>query len=239
MACPDVDPRPAIVDTLVNLRREQVNPVVECKFDSQSNASSFCRAAAALAKAKNPDFSKFFFSNSVTQATRVRIEILRAISKKLTTDSESAYVQGFISKPVMHYNVKESMPSFCAGTGRSYNFVDAVMRFGDLLQPTDLAPAYRRAGDTFRGSMEHYFILLKDDIANFGVPGVNRMPLGQRGRHASGGRAARLGRGLFVSRGAVRGRGLGASGAPSSSASRKRAPEQPNETPSKRQTTDP
>jgi hypothetical protein len=91
LACSDIEPRPAIVDTLVNLRREQVNPVVECRFDSQSNASSFRRAAAALAKAKDPKFSKLFFSNSVTQATRVRIEIMRAIAKKLTTDS------GFLS----------------------------------------------------------------------------------------------------------------------------------------------
>ena len=236
LACSDVDPRPAIVDTLVNLRREQVNPVVECRFDSQSNASSFRRAAAALAKAKNPQFSKLFFSNSVTQATRVRIEIMRAIAKKLTTESESGYVQGFISKPVMHYMVKESMPSFCAGTGRSYNFVDAVSRYGDLLMPTDLAPAYRRAGDTFKGSMEHYFIVLKDDLVNFGV---NQMPLGRRDVSVHSNRGRQPGRGLMAGRGIGRGLGALGRGAPLHSSSRKRAPDQSGGTPSKRQTTDP
>ena len=150
VACPELTPAPIVTDILVNLRREQLNPVVEAKFDSLAGAFAFRRAAAALAKAKSPQFAALFFSNSVTQATRVRIEIMRSIAKKLTTASETAYVQGFISKPALHYVVKEGMPSHCSGTGRSYNFIDSVARFGDLLMPLDLAPAYKRAGDTFK-----------------------------------------------------------------------------------------
>ena len=208
VACPELTPAPIVTDILVNLRREQLNPVVEAKFDSLAGAFAFRRAAAALAKAKSPQFASLFFSNSVTQATRVRIEIMRSIAKKLTTTSETAYVQGFISKPVLHYVVKEGMPSHCSGTGRSYNFIDSVARFGDLLMPLDLAPAYKRAGDTFKGSMEHYFILLKEDDAS-NTSGANQFPLGRGSR---GGRGAR-----FV-RGSARGRFVASSG-------RKRGPD--------------
>ena len=209
ISCPDSIPKPLVTDILVNLRREQVNPIVEAKFDSLAGAFAFRRAAAALAKAKSPQFAALFFSNSVTQATRVRIEIMRAIAKKLTTASETAYVQGFISKPALHYVVKEGMPSHCAGTGRSYNFVDSVARFGDLLMPLDLAPAYKRAGDTFKGSMEHYFIVLKEDDAQ-NVRGANQFPLGRRGARGA--------------RGAVRGFARGRFAA---SSGRKRAPDSP------------
>ena len=191
VACPDLNPAPIVTDILVNLRREQLNPVVEAKFDSLAGAFAFRRAAAALAKAKSPNFAALFFSNSITQATRVRIEIMRAIAKKLTTASETAYVQGFISKPALHYVVKEGMPSHCSGTGRSYNFIDSVSRFGDLLMPLDLAPAYKRAGDTFKGSMEHYFILLKEDEAS-NISGANQFPLGRGARGGRGGRGSRF-----------------------------------------------
>jgi len=200
-ACPNSEPPLSITDVFVNLRRDQPKPVIEVKFDSISSASQFRRAAAALAKAKDPKFAALFFSNSVTQATRVRIEIMRAIAKKLTTDSESAYVQGFISKPLMHYVVKDSMPSFCSGTGRSYTFVDSVMRFGDLLLAADLIPAYRRAGATFQGSMEQYFVLLREDFVLPSVQGANLLPLGSRSRigpSLRGNVASRLGRGSYL-----------------------------------------
>ena len=119
---------------------------------------------------------------------------MRAIAKKLTTTSETAYVQGFISKPALHYVVKEGMPSHCAGTGRSYNFVDSVTRYGDLLMPLDLAPAYKRAGDTFKGSMEHYFVVLKEDD----VVGANHFPLGRRGAHGFRGAVRGVARGRFA-----------------------------------------
>jgi hypothetical protein len=229
-ACPESEAVPVILDVLVNLRRDQPSPVVEAKFDSIASASKFRRAAAALAKAKDERFESLFFSNSVTQATRVRIEIMRAIAKKLTTESESAYVQGFISKPVMHYVVKESMPSHCAGTGRSYTFVDSVTRFGELLLADDLVPAYKRAGSTFQGAMEQYFILLRED---FVLPlltvtgGANRVPVGSRGRGASSSRQH------STARGSVRGTHLARPGV-SSNSGRKRLTDTPSETPSKK-----
>ena len=173
-------PKPVVVDIFVSLQRDQAKPVVEVRFDSVSGAATFRKAAAALAKAKIlQDFASLFFSNSITQATRVRIEVMRAIAKKLTTTSETAFVQGFISRPVMRYVAKDPAVNYCEGTGRSYSYVDCVSRYGDLVQAHELSLAYKRAGSTFKGAMEQYFVLLnEDDLPGFS--GVNRAPLGSR-----------------------------------------------------------
>jgi len=195
-ACPELDPKPAVVDVVVNIRRDQVNPSVEMKLDSVNGAFAFRKSAAALAKAQDPEFVKLFFSNSITQATRVRIEIMKAIAKKLTTKTEEAYVQGFISRPLLRYLSRNPAKSFAAGTGRSYTFVDSVSRFGDLVQAHDLVAAYKRAGGTFLGAMEQYFVLLAEPEDRPVASGSNRSPLGGRG-------------GVRGSRGLHRGSGLG------------------------------
>jgi hypothetical protein len=205
LACPELEPKPSIVDVVISMHRDQVKPAVEVRFDSVPGALAFRKAAAALAKDKNVKFSALFFSNSITHSTRVRIEIMKVIAKKLTTDTEVAFVQGFISRPVMRYNAREAAQSYAAGTGRSYSFVDCVSRFGDLVIAHELAPAYRRAGATFKGAMEQYFILLNEDESGFGASGVNRAPIGHR--HATRGRSGHRGSPLlpgFANRGRKR-----------------------------------
>lgn len=202
-ACPDAKVKPLVTDVIVSLHRNQVAPSVEAKFETAASALLFRKAASTLAKAQDPGFVNLYFSNSVTQATRVRIEILKAIAKKLTTETKSAFVQSFISRPVMRY-VSEDENLEVSGTGRSYSFVDAVLRFGDLVQDADLTSAYKRAGGTFRGAMEQYFILLREAEDVSVASEVNTTPLGVRG-----GRGGRGGRGSTPLRAATRGfRGL-------------------------------
>ena len=182
-ACPDLDPQPVISDVIVSLQRNQASPSIEARFDSVSNAFAFRKAASTLAKAQSPDFGKLYFSNSVTQATRVRIEIMKAIAKKLTTLTEEAYVQGFISRPLLRYLARDPSVNLCAGTGRSYTFVNAVSRYGDLVHSHELVSAYKRAGSTFQGAMEQYFVLLKEAEDIPVQSGSNRAPIGpHRGR---------------------------------------------------------
>lgn len=178
-ACPELVPPPVVVDIFVSFNRNQTSPTVEAKFDSVSGALNFRKAASALGKAKDPSFVKLYFSNSVTQATKVRVEIMRAVAKKLTTTTENAFVHGFLSRPLLRY---ESVgPSVASGTGRNYSFVDVVSKFGDLVLSHELASAYRRAGGTFRGAMEQYFVVLREDedVPVRSIP--NQVPLGSRG----------------------------------------------------------
>ncbi len=152
-----------------------------------------------MAKAQDPDFANLYFSNSVTQATRVRIEILKAIAKRLTTETESAFVQTYTSRPVLRYISEESAESPASGTGRSYSFVDAVARFGELVFDADLASAYKRAGATFRGAMEQYFVILREAEDLPVATGTNQIALGLRG--APGGRGGNPIRSPLSSRG--------------------------------------
>ena len=216
-ACPSLEPKPAIVDIIVSLRRDQANPSIEAIFDSPSGALAFRKAASTLAKDLDPVFAKLFFSNSVTQATRVRIEIMKAIAKKLTTPTENAFVQGFISRPVLRYLVREGAPSFCAGTGRSYSFVDCMSRYGDLVQAKDLTSAYRRAGSTFRGAMEQYFVVLSEVEDVPLASGSNQSPIGARGGRGGGSRPFQGSRGGFSGN-----RGQKRSGSPQASSSSKK-----------------
>jgi hypothetical protein len=151
------------------------------RFDSVSGAQLFRREGVKLAKAQHDEFKALFFSNSVTQSTRVRIEILRELSKKLTTTTEVAFVQGFVSRPVIQYRVREGERSRADGVGRSYTFVDAMAKFGRKLAQKDLGTAYVRAGSTFDGALSQYFVVLKDDLAARILTGMNRLAIGQRG----------------------------------------------------------
>ncbi len=190
LACASSEHQPKVLDVYVNLRKDVGQPLVEARFETVPGAQTFRREGVSLAKAEHAEFCNLFFSNAVTQATRVRIEVLKALSKKLSTPTEAAYVLGFISRPVMQYQVQEGARSSAEGTGRSYNYVDAISRFGSRLTDADLASAYLRAGLTFRGSMSQYFVVLRDELvtSHRGRSNVNRVPLGRRGAHASSNR---------------------------------------------------
>ena len=160
IAVPGLEPSPSVLDVYLTVKKNRALPVVEARFDSVSGAIHFRTEAAKLAKENSGKFAGLFFTNAATLATRVRIEIMRAIALKLKTDTEDAYVQGFISRPLLHYRSVDPTNRIAGGADRSYTFVDAVSRFGDLLMDPNLTTSYARAGHTFAGAMEHYFIVL-------------------------------------------------------------------------------
>ncbi len=117
----------------------------------------------------------------MTQSTLVRIEVLKTLAKKLSTATETAFVQGFISRPVLHYHVQEGCSSSVDGLGRSYSYVDAIAKFYSTASRLDLATAYTRAGSTFSGSMSQFFVVLSDDYVLVPSRGANRAPVRRRG----------------------------------------------------------
>jgi len=50
-----------------------------------AGALAFRKAGSLLAKAHSAEFASLFFSNSVTQATKVWVEVMKAVAKKLST----------------------------------------------------------------------------------------------------------------------------------------------------------
>lgn len=207
-------------------------------MDSAASSTSFRTASSQLAKDEVPPFTGLFIANSVTLSTRVRIEILRAISKVLVTNATDSFVQGFSSRPLLHYYTREGA-QFVEGTNRTYTFVEAVAKFGALVPPVGLLSAYKRARPAFNGCLEQYFVVLKEEGPPLLPSGPNSAPLGSRG-HGRGFGIPRGGRGQrFSYRGStLRGRAASLSSGFSRGLPRRDSRKRPNDsasfTPSKR-----
>ena len=134
-------------------------PLIEVKLDSVDNAAKIRKAFSAK-KRENVDLGRIFVSNSVGLSTRVRVDILKAIARKISGPSLSAHVVAFISRPVMH--VKSTEGTTEPMIPKTYTFVDAVSTYGDRISQVELSEAYRRAGTAFKGQMEQVFVLLRE-----------------------------------------------------------------------------
>ena len=147
-------------------------PVCEVKFKETDWAGKVRREFGKQRKEGRAE-GRIFVANCVTQATRVRLEILRAIAKKNWSANEDMLVMGFTSRPILQIRRKD-------GSGqRTLTFVDAVALYGNKVKTVDLALAYERAGRTYMGQMEQNFVVLNDE----GVKEGGRQP---RGGGASG-----------------------------------------------------
>jgi hypothetical protein len=136
-------------------------PSVEVKIDKVEHAISIRKAFAAHRKngLLKGNLEKVFIANSVNPPTRVRIEIMKAIAKKISNDNDLAYVVGFIPRPVMHIKKRGGGDQ---APFKTYSFVDAIKYHGAVLVQDDLGGAYARAGRAFEGQLQQNFIVLRD-----------------------------------------------------------------------------
>ena len=142
-------------------------PLVEVKMKSKETAGKIRRQFAAKRRAGG-NFGRLFLANAVTLATRVRIDILRAMAKQCVNDDETAYVNAYASRPVLTLKKKDASLRPLVLT-----FADALARFGKGLKDDDLQEAYRRAGNSFGGQLQQHFVVLKDEPAPGGSRGGN------------------------------------------------------------------
>ena len=158
----------------VSMNRSKASdvPLCEVKF-KESDWAGKVRREFGKQRKEGKVVGRVFVANCVTQATRVRLEILRAIAKKCCSNNEDMLVMGFTSRPILQIRRKDG------GAQRTLTFVDAVAIFGKKVNEIDLALAYEKAGVTFRGQMEQNFVVLADK----GVKEGGRQP---RGGGASG-----------------------------------------------------
>ena len=148
-------------------------PMVEIKMDSVVNAVAVRRAFAAKRKDKSlpAELDTLFVTNCVNLATRVRIDVLKVLARKITDSKDLAYVSGFISRPMMH--IKPAGAPTNTRPLKSFTYIDAISRFGNLLSAGDLTTAYDRAGVAFKGQLSQNFVVLNDDDTpkpRFGQP---------------------------------------------------------------------
>ncbi len=85
IACSATPIVPVILDVYLNLHKTGGQHLVEVKFSTREGTLSFRREGVAKAEAKNPEFTELFLTNSVTQATHVRIEIMKILEAKASS----------------------------------------------------------------------------------------------------------------------------------------------------------
>ena len=169
---------------------------LEAKMDSTKSAVDLRKAFVQKLRSKGltGEYENIFITNSVTKATRVRIDILKAIARKITNDREAAYVASFISRPVLH--IKKIIEGEQTFPYKSFTFVEAVTRFRNEIEDGDLAEAYERSVP-FEAELEQNFIVLNPYGLRTRRPrGIGQPGYAGRGqRGAWGGRGAQGGRG--------------------------------------------
>jgi hypothetical protein len=154
-------------------------PMVEVRLNSFEAAVEVRKAFAE--KRKEGDgkaLGRLYMPNSVTLSTRVRVDIMKAISKKITTTKESAYVAAYSSRPILHVRSQVRAGEV---TNRAYTFIDSIIKFGKVLLRCDLDEAYRCAGTAFRGQLEQHFVVLRES----GPSGGSASRAGKRQRQDS------------------------------------------------------
>jgi hypothetical protein len=135
-------------------------PMVEAKCESVEVAIAIRKSFAEKRKADLKIFGRLYIASSVSLSTRVRVDVMKAIAKRLTNKAVNAHVAAYSSRPILHVRDAGRTES----SGRAYTFIDAVTQFGGVVVQDDLHEAYRRAGSAFKGQMEQHFVVLKENF---------------------------------------------------------------------------
>ena len=135
-------------------------PMAEVKFETVEVATKIRKAFAEQRKKDPKIFGRLYIANSVSLSTRVRVDIMKAVAKKLTNKVVVAHVAAYSSRPILH--VKDvGKPD---NSSRAYTFVDSMTQFGGAVVQDDLEEAYRRAGSAFKGQLEQHFVILREAL---------------------------------------------------------------------------
>jgi hypothetical protein len=132
-------------------------PLVEVKLNSVKNAT-LIRKTIAEKKKRGTDFGRLFIANSINLATRVRVDVLKALARKISAQNVVAYALPFVSRPTLQVRSTDATSTEV----KTFTFMDAIAKYGHLLKQLNLGEAYRRAGSFFRGQLEQQFMVLKE-----------------------------------------------------------------------------
>ena len=169
-------------------QQELSQQMIEVKVDKAKFAVALRKAFAERRKKKDlgSELDSLFLTNCVNVATRVRVDIMKALARRLTNSTDLAYVAGFTSRPMMHIRAAGA-PMANTRPLRSYTFIDSVSRFGRQLTKEDLETAYGRAGRSFNGQLRQNFVVLNENDQDLLQPFVPRGASGSGGAPRGGG----------------------------------------------------
>ena len=124
------------------------------------------------------DFGRLGIFNSVSLATRVRIEVLLPWQKKIQSNKRTATVLGYSSRPTLQVKNK-------GGQRRplSLGFANALMRYGKMQKEIYLVSVYKKAETAFTGQLQPSFVVMHNlNKTGPGVWGVMGWEMGEKGK---------------------------------------------------------
>jgi hypothetical protein len=145
-------------------RSERGNLMLEFRLDSVEKAREI-RKAFAISRPTNKlpaEMEKIQMSTVITLATKVGIEIMKAMARKIESQRETAYVPMFLPRPILHIKVK--VPGGKGLHLNSLTFAEAIQQYGEKLNQDDLVSAYQKAGGNFKGQMRQHFVVLAENV---------------------------------------------------------------------------
>ncbi len=114
---------------------------------TQALAARFRSEGARLSRAKQDPFTGLYFNPSVTLATRVRIEVLKALSNRVTNSKQLSYCTFNGPRPKLSTGPCVGYP----GRRTALYYAQAIKKYGYLLEESHLDKAYSRAQMFFSG----------------------------------------------------------------------------------------
>ncbi len=123
--------------------------VFQIDLKVQSLAIKFRAEGARLSRAKHAGFANLYFNPSITLATRVRIEVLKALSSRVTNSKQVSYCVFNGPRPKLSTGPAIGYP----GRRTSLNYAPAIKKYGYLLEDQFLEKAYARAQMFFSGKL--------------------------------------------------------------------------------------
>ncbi len=121
--------------------------LIQVDLKTQALAARFRTEGARLSRAKQDPYSGLYFNPSVTLATRVRIEILKALSSRVTNSNQLSYCTYNGPRPKLSTGPCAGFP----GRRTALHFAPAIKKYGYLLEESHLEKAYARAQMFFSG----------------------------------------------------------------------------------------
>lgn len=135
-------------------------PPFEIRFPTEANCRKFKQEAYKKVQENNGAYGDIGFHPKLTLASRVRVEVLRSIARKVIQPNLSAYCPIYNTRPILHLG---PLVDGKVQKSETLTYVDAVLRFRHLLTINDLTFAYKRVGYGFHNCLRQIFIVLNDE----------------------------------------------------------------------------
>jgi hypothetical protein len=97
-----------------------------------------------------------YVTHNYTAATRVRVEVMKAIIKECAKNEERMILNQLCNRPFIR------IANTASKVEKMLTFTDLIEAYGHRLEDKDLETANKRAGYKFRGQMEQIIGILKE-----------------------------------------------------------------------------